>query len=66
MSSREEAMDAVKILLEYIEGDSQREGLAKTPQRVIESFDEIFGGYNEDAEEVLSSTFNSEGFDGIV
>jgi GTP cyclohydrolase I len=66
MSSREEAMDAVKILLEYIEGDSQREGLVKTPQRVIESFDEIFGGYNEDAEEVLSSTFNSEGYDGIV
>ena len=66
MSSREEAMDAVKTLLEYIESDSQREGLAKTPQRVIESFDEIFGGYNEDAEEVLSSTFNSEGYDGIV
>ena len=66
MSSREEAMDAVKVLLEYIENDSQREGLAKTPQRVIDSFDEIFGGYRDDAKEVLSSTFNSEGYDGIV
>ncbi len=66
MSSREQAMDAVRTLLSYLEDDTGREGLSKTPQRVIDSWDEIFSGYDGDAEEVLQSTFNSEGYDGIV
>ena len=67
MSTREEAMSAVSTLLEYIEsGSKNREGLVKTPQRVIDSFDEIFGGYVENAAEILDSTFNGEGYDGIV
>ena len=66
MSTREEAMEAVKVILEYIEDSSDREGLQKTPERVIKSFDEIYAGYGMDAEEVLSSTFNGEGYDGIV
>ena len=43
-----------------------RVGLARSPQRVIESFKEIYSGYSDDAEEILSATFNSEGYDGIV
>ena len=66
MSTKEEAMKAVKVILEYIEDSSDREGLQKTPERVINSFDEIYAGYGMDAEEVLSSTFNGEGYDGIV
>ena len=66
MSSREQAMDAVRTLLSYLENETGREGLSKTPQRVIDSWDEIFSGYDGDAEEVLQSTFNSEGYDGIV
>ena len=66
MSTKDEAMEAVKVILEYIEDSSNREGLQKTPERVINSFDEIYAGYGMDAEEVLSSTFNGEGYDGIV
>ena len=66
MSTKEEAMEAVKVILEYIEDSSNREGLQKTPERVINSFDEIYAGYGMDAEEVLSTTFNGEGYDGIV
>ncbi|RJV01602.1 MAG: GTP cyclohydrolase I FolE [Candidatus Poseidoniales archaeon] len=66
MSTREEAKNAVKTLLEYIEDDSQREGLLDTPERVIKSFEEIYAGYRMDSKEVLSSTFNGEGYDGIV
>ena len=66
MSTKDEAMEAVKVILEYIEDSSDREGLQKTPERVIKSFDEIYAGYGMDAEEVLSSTFNGEGYDGIV
>ena len=66
MSNREEAMQAVKTLLEFIEGDSEREGLEDTPKRVVDSFQEIYAGYSMDSKEVLSSTFNGEGYDGIV
>jgi len=66
MVSRDEAEGAVKTLLEYLEGDATREGLDRTPKRVIDSFDEIFAGYNQDAAEVLDSTFNGEGYNGIV
>ena len=66
MVSRDEAEGAVKTLLEYLEGDATREGLGRTPERVIDSFDEIFAGYNQDAAKVLDSTFNGEGYNGIV
>ena len=33
---------------------------------MIESYDEIFCGYEMDAKLILDSTFNAEGFDGIV
>ena len=63
---RHEAEDAVRKLLQYLEVDSEREGLEETPKRVIDSFDEIFAGYKQKPSEVLSSTFNAEGYDGIV
>ena len=66
MANRKEAEQAVKTILEYLENDSSREGLLDTPKRVIDSFEEIFSGYNQDAADILSSTFNSEGYDGIV
>ena len=61
-----EAEDAVKKLLEYIEGSAEREGLTDTPKRVISSWQEIFSGYHDSAAEILDSTFNGEGYDGIV
>ena len=66
MISKEDAMRAVSTLLKYIEGDDGREGLVDTPKRVIQSFEEIYSGYEMDSAEVLSSTFNGEGYDGIV
>lgn len=66
MASREEAENAIKTLLSYIEDDVTREGLLDTPSRVINSWDEIFSGYNQIPAEVLDSTFNGEGYNGIV
>ena len=67
MATKDEAMKAVKILLEYIEGEKyvEREGLMRTPERVVESWDEIFAGYKMDSTEILEATFNAEGYDGI-
>ena len=66
MTTRKEAENAVHILLKYLETDSQREGLMRTPERVIDSWDEIFSGYKTNPEEILKATFNAEGYDGIV
>jgi GTP cyclohydrolase I len=68
MVTQDEAQQAVATLLEYLEGEGapEREGLQKTPQRVIESWTEIFAGYSMDASEILDATFNGEGYDGIV
>lgn len=68
MTTKEEAHDAVRTLLAYLEGDDavDREGLLDTPKRVVESWDEIFAGYKMNASELLQATFNAEGYDGIV
>ncbi|MDC3290909.1 GTP cyclohydrolase I FolE [Euryarchaeota archaeon] len=68
MVNKKQAEAAVDTIIRYIEGDNGtlREGLSRTPERVIESFSEIFNGYSEDSSEVLDATFNAEGYDGIV
>ena len=61
--------DFVKGILEYIEPDQKnglREGLKNTPKRVVESWSELYSGYNQDPKEILDATFNGEGYDGIV
>ena len=66
--SKKQAISAVETLVRYIETSNGelREGLARTPERVIESFDEIYSGYSGNAQSILDATFNSEGYDGIV
>jgi len=39
-------VDNVRRLLEYIGEDPKREGLIETPQRVIRSYETLFGGIN--------------------
>ena len=66
--NKQQAIAAVDTLVRYIESANGelREGLARTPQRVIESFEEIYSGYSGNSELILDATFNSEGYDGIV
>lgn len=68
LPNKEEAMDAIETIVRYIEqcGSELREGIENTPERVIQSYEEIFSGYSDDASEILDSTFNAEGYDGIV
>ena len=64
-----DAQNLVKGILEHIEPDQKnglREGLKNTPKRVVESWDEIYSGYNKNPKEILDATFNGEGYDGIV
>jgi GTP cyclohydrolase IA len=55
--TKEEALEAVRTLIKYIDDNPDREGLAETPQRVIKSFEEIFSGYTIDPCSVLDSVF---------
>lgn len=65
--SREEAMAAVKVLLRWAGDDPEREGLRDTPKRVVKAYEELFKGYQEDADEVLSKVFEEvEGYDDLV
>ena len=68
LPDKEEAMEAIETIVRYIEqcGSDLREGLENTPERVVQSYEEIFSGYSDDASLILDSTFNAEGYDGIV
>jgi GTP cyclohydrolase IA len=65
--TREEAEDAVRTLIAWAGDDPSREGLLDTPRRVVNAYREYFKGYERDAEEALSRTFNDvSGYDDIV
>jgi GTP cyclohydrolase IA len=59
--SRSEAEAAVRTLIAYIGDDPAREGLIDTPKRVVSAFDELYGGYRENAVDVLDRTFAEMG-----
>jgi len=65
--SRNEAEDAVRVLLRWAGDDPAREGLRGTPGRVVRAFVEWFWGYAEDPAEYLERTFEEvAGYDEIV
>jgi len=65
--SREEALKAVKTLIEWAGDDPTREGLIETPKRVVAAYEEFFEGYTQDPEEILEKTFEEvEGYDEMV
>jgi len=49
--------DKIKELLSFIGDDPDREGLIKTPYRMRKSWEKIFGGYRQKAQDVLKTTF---------
>ena len=65
--SREEAEDAIRVLLRWAGDNPEREGLTDTPSRVVRSYEEFFAGYNIDPREYLERTFEeTDGYDEIV
>ena len=62
---RSKIEQGVRLILEGIGEDVEREGLARTPQRVADMYAEIFAGLGQDAAEHLCVTFN-EGHQEMV
>ncbi|CAA7618813.1 GTP cyclohydrolase 1 [Magnetospirillum sp. UT-4] len=65
--TREEAEEAVRVLLRWAGDDPGREGLVGTPDRVVRAYEEFFEGYGQDPVEMLQRTFEeTEGYDEMV
>ncbi len=65
--TREEAEEAVRVLLRWAGEDPTREGLLDTPARVTRAYEEYFGGYDVDPVALLARTFaETDGYDEIV
>lgn len=58
MMNQNKIKEAIRLLLEGIGEDVNREGLLDTPDRIARMYEEICGGMYEDAEKHLSKTFH--------
>lgn len=59
-------INAVKTMIGHIGEDPQREGLLKTPQRVLKAYEFMFGGYQEDPQAILNSAMFATSNDEMV
>lgn len=57
---------AVRVILEAVGEDPDREGLAETPTRVARMYAEVFGGLREDPGSVVETIFEDEEHHEIV
>ena len=55
---KKKIQEGVKLILEGIGENPDREGLLDTPDRIARMYEEIFGGLTQTAEEPLSKTFH--------
>jgi GTP cyclohydrolase I len=51
---------AVRMILEAVGEDPDREGVVETPKRVARMYEEIFSGINEDPKEYFNTVFGEE------
>ena len=58
--------EAVKAMMRHVGEDPQREGLLDTPKRVKKAYEFIFGGYKQDAREILESALFTSSNDEMV
>ena len=58
--------EGVRLILEGIGEDPEREGLLETPQRVARMCEEIYGGMKQDAREHLEKQFHVENNNMVV
>ncbi|HBM36381.1 MAG TPA: GTP cyclohydrolase I FolE [Sulfuricurvum sp.] len=58
--------EAVKTMIRYVGEDVNREGLEKTPSRVLKAYEFMFGGYKEDPQTILNSAMFASSNDEMV
>lgn len=60
MVDKAKVEEAIKLLLEGIGEDVNREGLQGTPERIARMCEEIYGGLDNEADEHLQKQFHVE------
>jgi len=64
---RKPAEDAVRTLLRHVGEDPEREGLARTPARVVQAYEYLTSGYALDPKEVINGAlFTEEQYQEII
>ena len=66
MVQKDKIKEAVKMIIEAIGEDVNREGLVETPDRIARMYEEIFSGMNSDASEFLAKTFPVDNDDMVL
>ena len=60
MFDREKIQQDVRLILEGVGENPEREGLLETPERVARMYEEIFSGLQTDAKEHLAKRFSAD------
>lgn len=58
--------EAVRTMISHVGEDATREGLIKTPERVMKAYEFMFGGYQEDPQAILNSAMFTTSNDEMV
>ena len=64
--NQEKIKEGVRLILEGIGEDVTREGLLETPDRIARMYEELAGGYTEDAAVHLSKRFHVDNNDIVM
>jgi len=65
MNNEQGPTDNIRRLIEYIGDDPNREGLKETPDRVIRSYEKLYGGYKQDPADIIK-VFEDDSCDEMV
>lgn len=66
MFDHEKIKEGVRLILEGVGEDVEREGLLETPDRVARMYEEIFAGMYQDAADPLSKRFHVAGNEMVL
>lgn len=66
MVDKKKIEEGVRLILEGIGEDVNREGLLETPNRIARMYEEIFAGLEQDAKEPLSKTFRADNEEMVI
>lgn len=66
MVDEEKIREAIRMIIEAVGEDTEREGLLETPDRIARMYGEIFSGIDETPEEHLIRTFSVNDDDMVI